>query len=121
MFTDGASEIQPPDWRQIPKNRLGKGRTARCIGQSGVASKLRKSDDCPKPKNERDVALEAHKKKLQKITKDFVKEVDVGCELLHPNLVQMLGYATEPMLVILGAHARGSLDKQRMWSIGGQT
>eukprot|EP01043_Picozoa_sp_COSAG02_P016687 COSAG02_NODE_739_length_17830_cov_14.978174_11_plen_879_part_00 len=116
MFSDShVRELQPPDWRQIPKNRLGKGTygTVYRAEWRGVKIAVKAIELPNKPQNERDTALEAHKKKLQKITRDFVKEVDVGCELLHPNLVQMLGYATEPVLVIIQElMAGGSLDKQ---------
>eukprot|EP01047_Picozoa_sp_COSAG01_P114427 COSAG01_NODE_43103_length_433_cov_0.874251_1_plen_36_part_10 len=32
---------------------------------------------------------------------DFVSEVEVCCGLCHPNLVQLLGYATSPRLLIV--------------------
>ena len=116
MFTDShVRELQPADWRQIPKNRLGKGTygTVYRAEWRGVKVAVKAIELPSRPKNDRNSAVRAHKKKLQKITQDFVKEVDVGCELLHPNLVQMLGYATQPMLFIVQELLTGgSLDKQ---------
>lgn len=116
MFSDShVRELQPADWRQIPKNRLGKGSygTVYRAEWRGVKVAVKAIELPSCPENDRDTAMQAHKKKLQKITQDFVKEVDVGCELLHPNLVQMLGYATEPtLLIIQELLTGGSLDKQ---------
>ena len=97
MFTDShVRELKPADFKQLPRNRLGKGSygtvyKAEWRGQTVAV----KAIELPtQPRNERETARQAHIEKLKKITKDFVAEVDVGCELLHPNLVQMLGCAT---------------------------
>ena len=116
MFTDAhVRELYPSDFKQIPKNRLGKGTygTVYRAQWRGVNVAVKAIELPHQPRNERDTAVDAHRKKLQKITKDFVKEVDVGCELLHANLVQMLGYATVPSLFIVQELLTGgSLDKQ---------
>jgi hypothetical protein len=116
MFTDShVRELQPTGWRQSPKSRLGKGTygTVYRAEWRGVPIAVKTIELPSRPKNDRDTAREAHRRRLQKITKDFVKEVDVGCELLHPNLVQMLGYATDPVLLIIQELMDGgSLDKQ---------
>ena len=44
---------------------------------------------------------------------DFVKEVEVACDLNHPNLVRLVGYATQPrLLIVQELLAGGSLDHQ---------
>lgn len=50
--------------------------------------------------------------KLQEVTKDFVTEVAVACDLVHPNLVQLLGHSTTPTLrLVQEMMLGGSLDK----------
>jgi serine/threonine protein kinase len=58
-------------------------------------------------------------KELRRIRDDFVQEVEVCCDLNHPNLVQLMGYATSPCLLIAQELLQGqSLDMQlyvEMW------
>jgi hypothetical protein len=35
------------------------------------------------------------------VVDDFVQEVEVCCDLNHPNLVALMGYATKPRLLIV--------------------
>lgn len=44
---------------------------------------------------------EALRAKVKKVTKDFVTEVEVCCDLNHPNLVRLLGYADHPRLLLV--------------------
>ena len=49
---------------------------------------------------------------MEAITKDFVTQVEVCCDLYHPNLVRLLGYADRPRLMIMQELLRGSsMDK----------
>jgi serine/threonine protein kinase len=62
-------------------------------------------------------------KELRGIRDDFVQEVEVCCDLNHPNLVQLMGYATSPCLLIAQELLQGqSLDMQlyvEMWQPDG--
>ena len=41
-----------------------------------------------------ETALSSLRRKLEAARDDFVKEIEVCCDLLHPNLVRILGYAS---------------------------
>jgi hypothetical protein len=41
------------------------------------------------------------KEQLHQIVQDFKTEVEVCCDLNHPNLVRLLGYATVPRLLLV--------------------
>ena len=114
MFRDNhVTELQPSDFKQTPRNRLGKGTYATVYRAEwrGVKVAVKAIELPRRPRDES--AGDRHRMKLQMITRDFVNEVNVSCELLHPNLVQMLGYATVPSLIIvLELLNGGSLDKQ---------
>ena len=97
MFTDKhVRELHPADFKQLPQNRVGKGSygTVYRAEWRGLTVAVKVIELPTQPQYERATARQAHIDKLKKVTKDFVREVDVGCELLHPNLVQMLGCAT---------------------------
>ena len=60
-----------------------------------------------------EAATEALREKVEEITKDFVTEVEICCDLNHPNLVRLLGYADKPKLMIMQELLRGnSMDHQ---------
>ena len=44
---------------------------------------------------------EALRAKVVEVAKDFVQEIEICCDLSHPNLVQLLGYADSPELVLV--------------------
>ena len=49
------------------------------------------------PKRDRNATAAANellKNKVEEIFSDFVTEVEICCEIIHPNLVRLLGYAT---------------------------
>ncbi len=58
-------------------------------------------------------AKDALRGKLTEIVEDFTKEVEICCDLAHPNLVTLLGYATQPELLLMQELMEGnSLDQQ---------
>ena len=60
-----------------------------------------------------DAAEAVLREQVEEITKDFVTEVEVCCDLNHPNLVRLLGYADKPKLIIMQELLRGnSMDRQ---------
>ena len=60
-----------------------------------------------------EVANHVLRKKVEDITKDFVTEVEVCCDINHPNLVRLLGYVDTPRLMIMQELLRGnSMDHQ---------
>lgn len=65
--------------------------------------------------NDEDRDLSARRilqEKMQDVALDFVTEVAVNCDLLHPNLVQLLGYSTTPTLrIVQEMMLGGSVDK----------
>jgi serine/threonine protein kinase len=53
------------------------------------------------------------KQQLKQTIRNYVNEVELNCELAHPNVVRLLGYATQPRLLLVQELLRGqSLDKQ---------
>ena len=65
------------------------------------------------PKNSFSDAKNALREKLEEIVTDFTKEVEICCDLAHPNLVTLLGYATQPDLLLMQELMQGnSIDQQ---------
>ena len=56
-------------------------------------------------------AEELLKKKVVEVLRDFVAEVEVCCDLNHPNLVRLLGYADRPVPMMMQQLLFMSLDK----------
>jgi hypothetical protein len=84
MFSDDhVGELRPTDWDRRPENRLGKGSYGMVHRAEWRGLKVAiKALELPRePRNERETAVEGHKKKLKRITKDYVKEVEVGCDV----------------------------------------
>ena len=106
MFRDAhMDELQPPNWKMqvIGRGAYGQVYSATWRGKQ-VAVKEVKLPDRPTPGEDGAVparALHAHKIKVIDVTNDFVQEVEVCCELAHPNLVKMLGYVTYPRLYMI--------------------
>ena len=67
------------------------------------------------PKTENEATREALKSKVQEISSDFTKEVEICCDLSHPNLVGLLGYATEPGLYMMQELMEGSSIDQQLY------
>ena len=67
------------------------------------------------PRTDNEATKEALKGKVQEITSDFTKEVEICCDLAHPNLVAMLGYATEPGLYMMQEVMEGSSIDQQLY------
>ena len=112
MFSnEHVRELQPSNWQTHP---LGQGSfgvvyKATWRGQE-VAVKVLKLPDLPW--NSTAAANAALRKQVESITTDFVTEVEVCCDLNHPNLVRLLGYADRPQLMIMQELLRGnSMDK----------
>ena len=65
------------------------------------------------PKTGGEAARRALQASVQEVANDYIREVEVCCEMVHPNLVRPLGYATKPRLYLLQELMLGSsLDKQ---------
>ena len=57
--------------------------------------------------------LKLLRQSVKQITTDFVTEIEITCDLSHPNLVQLLGYADKPSLLIMQELLEGnSIDDQ---------
>ena len=58
-------------------------------------------------------AREVLKQKVQKITENYIREVELCVDLAHPNLVRLMGYATKPQLLLIQELMHGgSLEHQ---------
>jgi serine/threonine protein kinase len=115
MFTDAhLHELQPVDWN-TEEHVLGKGSygvvyKATWRSQPVAVKQLLLPEE---PASERDEAREDRKRRVQAITRDFVTEVEVCCDLAHPNLVRLLGYSTKDGLLMVQELMLGqALDKQ---------
>eukprot|EP01049_Picozoa_sp_SAG25_P000721 SAG25_NODE_26_length_21086_cov_21.643065_10_plen_104_part_00 len=67
-------------------------------GQSVAVKELKLPSEPERATSKSHTAL---KEKVQLITGDFVSEVEICSDLAHPNLVRLLGYATQPQLLIV--------------------
>jgi hypothetical protein len=99
---DHLRELQPREWR-CRRQLLGTGSFGKVYevtwrGQK-VAVKQIELAVCTATKAGRE--REVLQQKLGKIVDDFVTEVGVYCDIGHPNLVRMVGYATTPDLLIV--------------------
>ena len=115
MFED-MRELQPSNWqdalakRQIGSGSFGTVYRAEWRGKKVAVKVVRLPTE---PDDTSDTVRVLHKEAVQKVTNTFVREVDVCCELVHPNLVETLGYyATEPGLFIVQELLDCSLDMQ---------
>ena len=119
MFRDvNVNELRPNAWREqvIGKGSYGKVYRATWKGQD-VAVKSVMMPEAPLDGSSR-AATDEFQRKLQEVRDDFVKEVEICCDLAHPNLVSLLGYSTrapkgpEEWLIVQELMTGQSLDKQ---------
>jgi hypothetical protein len=113
MFTDShVSELRPRGWRATPLGRGGFGTVyrAKWRGREVAVKEIMLPTE---PTTASAMAKQELKKRCALIAQDFVKEVEVCCDLHHPNLVKLMGYATKPQLIIVQELLLGnSLDYQ---------
>ena len=113
MFSnDHIREIQPPEWQESPIGQGSYGVVYKVTWRGReVAVKVLKLPE--RPVDATEVANKKLLEKVEEITKDFITEVEVCCDLNHPNLVRLLGYADKPRLMIMQELLRGdSMDHQ---------
>jgi serine/threonine protein kinase len=115
MFDDThQAELMPQDWRSVAHS-LGRGAYgsvygARWRGQEVAVKELQLP---PEPRSRSSGARRERQHKVQTIARDFVREVDLCCDLAHPNIIRLLGYVTRPSLLLVQELMRGnSLDQQ---------
>lgn len=116
MFTnDHLSEVKPKRWRDqmVGKGSFGKVYRATWRGAEVAIKEITFPEDLSAISGSSEAAREGLKNRLLEITADFVAEVEICCDLSHPNLVRLMGFATQPTLLIMQELLRGdSLDKQ---------
>jgi hypothetical protein len=101
MFTDShVRELRPRNWRQRPlgKGSFGTVYRAQWRGRWVAVKEIILPTE---PETASLAARQELKKRCAVIAKDFVTEVEVCCDLNHPNLVRLMGYATNPRLIIV--------------------
>jgi serine/threonine protein kinase len=105
-------ELRPRGWRTTPLGRGGFGTVyrAKWRGREVAVKEIMLPTE---PTNASYLARQELKKRCALIAQDFVTEVEVCCDLHHPNLVKLMGYATKPRLIIVQELLLGnSLDHQ---------
>jgi serine/threonine protein kinase len=122
FFSDtNVRELTPPctpggaDGWKHPSRQIGAGAYGTVYKamwrQKDVAVKLLKLPEEPRSATEETKA--SLKEKLAEIVADYTKEVEICCDLAHPNLVTLLGYATKPDLLFMQELMQGSsIDTQ---------
>ena len=103
---DNVSELRPHAWKQ---QIVGK-------GSFGIVYKAtwHKEDVAvkeimlpPVPHEATAAAKERLRANVRKVIREFGKEVEVCCQFSHPNIVRMLGWATDPELCLVQEFMRG--------------
>lgn len=108
-------ELRPREWRQSkPLGRGGFGTVYRATWRGGLPVAVKEITLPETPANSHSVAAAKEQQaQAAAVVDDFVKEVEVACDLNHPNLVQLVGYATQPrLLIVQELLAGGGLDHQ---------
>eukprot|EP01045_Picozoa_sp_COSAG04_P033383 COSAG04_NODE_6892_length_1233_cov_3.172673_2_plen_259_part_00 len=59
-----------------------------------------------------EAADDALRQRLEEIAKDFVTEIEICSDLLHVNLVRLLGYSDKPQLIMVQELLAASVDKE---------
>ena len=50
------------------------------------------------------------RRKMDEVTQEFINEVEVCCDLNHPNLTRLLGYAERPDLMLVQELLHSAVD-----------
>jgi len=121
MFGD-MRELQPSNWQKDSSGcRLGGGTYGNVYRAEWVHQGRRRKvavKVIKLPEELQNTAAEARdkfKEKVRKVNMAFVREVDVCCELCHPNLVDTLGYATTGGLYIVQELLEGGSLDHWLW------
>ena len=111
MFTsDHVRELQPRKWQQQPLGTGTYGMVYKATWRGrGVAVKVLKLPERGQAANAS--AEEVLKRKVQEVMNDFVAEVEVCCDLNHPNLARLLGYSEQPKLMMVQELLQSSVDR----------
>ena len=101
MFTnEHFHELGPRNWDEIPLGHGSYGVVYKATWrEKEVAVKVLKLPE--RDPNATKAATQLLKQKVEEITKDFQMEVEICCEIIHPNLVRLLGYADKPQLLMV--------------------
>jgi hypothetical protein len=108
MFhNEHVQELEPHDWSA---QRLGQGahgtvHKVRWRGRDVAVKVIKLPEEQASMSQDARSALRAQ---LRQLMADFVAEVEVCCDVTHPNLVQLLGFATEPRLYLVQEFMAGS-------------
>ena len=101
MFTnDHVQELQPRNWRKAPLDRGAFG-TVYGATWRGHPVAIKEVALPEEPRSETVKARQGLQTKVQQVVQDFVSEIEICCDLDHPNLVRLVGYATHPSLLIV--------------------
>ena len=111
MFSsEHVRELQPSNWQDTPLAHGSYGLVYKATWRrQDVAVKVMKLPE--REAGATSAAEELLKKKVQEVLRDFVAEVEVCCDLNHPNLVRLLGYADRPVPMMMQQLLFMSLDK----------
>lgn len=111
MFTnDHVRELQPRTWLQTPLGTGTYGIVYKATWRGrGVAVKVLKLPERGQATSS--TAEEMLKQNVQKVMDEFVTEVEICCDLNHPNLARLLGYADHPQLMMVQELLKSSVDK----------
>ncbi len=111
MFTgDHVRELQPRTWQQEPLGTGTYGMVYKATWRGrGVAVKVLKLPE--RGKTASASAEQTLKRKVQEVMDNFVTEVEVCCDLNHPNLARLLGYAEQPKLMMVQELLQSSVDR----------
>jgi hypothetical protein len=115
MFGDDmVAELRPKRWRDAtPLGKGGFGTVYRASWR-GMEVAVKEIALPPEPKVASAEAREELRKNARQVVADFVQEVEVCCDLNHPNLVCLMGYATKPRLLIVQELLLGQVRTARM-------
>lgn len=112
MFTgDHVGELQPWDW-QVEVNALGTGSygivyKAQWRGRDVAVKVLKLPQRVSVLTTSGQAKLKAQ---VESVMQDFIDEVEVCCDLNHPNLARLLGYAENPTLMMVQELLYNSCD-----------
>ena len=115
MFTkDHIRELEPGNngWRDQILGTGSFGNVYRAVWR-GVDVAVKVLQLPAEPEGTSEAARRALVERVTVIRDDFVNEVEICCDLAHPNLVRLMGFATEPELLVVQELLLGkALDTQ---------